>query len=148
MQEIGIKYYVCNTEYGKYWILHLLWRVSLIDLNKLHFPLKQGRNIEDILWRFTEVSVWILNIICGVKIVMAAYCSFFILYSLENWVNANRVTDGKSCAACMGRKGNQYNFGWKSCGRYHSWNGVVWKLTAMKKIITMWNRLNGSTRLL
>jgi len=39
---------------------------------------------------------------------MAVFCSFFILFSLDHEVNANRFPDGKSCVACMGRKGN-YN---------------------------------------
>jgi len=39
---------------------------------------------------------------------MAVSCSFFILFSLDHQVNANRVQDGKSCVACMGRKWNYY----------------------------------------
>jgi len=39
---------------------------------------------------------------------MAVFYSFFTLFSLDHQVNANRVRDGKSCAAYMGRKGNYY----------------------------------------
>jgi len=37
----------------------------------------------------------------------------------------------------MERKGNYYTMLAKSCGEYHSGNGVVLKLTAMKKTVTM-----------
>jgi len=40
--------------------------------------------------------------------VIAVFCSFFTLFSLDHQVNANRVPDGKSCVACMGRKGHYY----------------------------------------
>jgi hypothetical protein len=81
---------------------------------------------------------------------MAVFCSFVILFSLDHQVNANRVPDGKYCVVHTGRKGNDilYTFGWKSCGKNRSGNGVVLKPTAVKKTVTMWTRLNGSSRFL
>jgi len=40
--------------------------------------------------------------------VMAVFCSFFTLFSLDHQVNANRFPDGKSCVAYMERKGNYF----------------------------------------
>lgn len=37
-----------------------------------------------------------------------SFCSFLTVFSLDHQVNAKRVPDGKSCVACMGRKGNDY----------------------------------------
>ena len=65
------------------------------------------------------------------------FCSFFILFSLDHQANANRVPDGKSCVTYMGRKGNYYKILDKNLVENISENGVVLKLTAMKKTVTV-----------